>query len=66
MKLDVILDYKRPQPHLEGVQELPSGYTIRIERSDGQGMVLAEALTAMQTCINSFSREEVLKGIPSE
>ena len=46
MKIDVILNHKKFQPEVEGMQFPPESYRINITRSDGRGISKIEAQTA--------------------
>ncbi|WFO53639.1 hypothetical protein [Aeromonas veronii] len=54
MKIDVILNHKKFQPEVEGMQFPPESYRINITRSDGMGISKIEAQTVLQTCIQGF------------
>lgn len=45
MKIDVILNHKKFQPEVEGMQFPPESYRINITRSDGMGISKIEAQT---------------------
>lgn len=64
MKIDIILNHKKFQPEVEGMQFPPESYKIDITRSDGRGISKIEAQTVLQTCIHTFEEgtvEENLK-----
>lgn len=54
MKIDVIVDHKKYQPEVEGLQYPPDSYVINITRSDGRGISKMEALTAMNTAVEGL------------
>lgn len=51
MKIDIVLNHKKYQPEIEGMQFPAEQYTISITRSDGRGISKMEALTVLQTSI---------------
>lgn len=57
MKIDIVLNHLKYQPHIEGVKRLPEAYTINVTRSDGGGLTQIEVLTALQTCIEGLSND---------
>ena len=61
----IILNHKKFQPEVEGMQFPPESYRINITRSDGRGISKIEAQTVLQTCIQGFEEgttvEESLK-----
>ncbi|EAP9626450.1 hypothetical protein EYT00_24480 [Salmonella enterica] len=54
MKIDMVLNYKKFEPMIEGINGLPEKYIINIARSDERGLTEIELLTVLQTAIEGI------------